>query len=156
MSENPEMSNPPPPPEEPPAPPPPPEDPPAPPPPPEDPPTPPPPTEPPSGGAADSNRTVMLVLAYLGPLALVPFLTEKDDGEVQWHAKHGLVLFVAEPVLFLTMGAAASLGPVFCLVAILWPVCGIGLVILHVLCIVKATKGERFLIPGLSPFADKF
>ena len=38
-----------------------------------------------------SNRTVMLILSYLGILALVPLLVEKDDPEVQWHAKHGLV-----------------------------------------------------------------
>ena len=26
----------------------------------------------------------------------VPLLTEKDDKEVQWHAKHGIVLMLAE------------------------------------------------------------
>ena len=44
------------------------------------------------------NRGVMIVLAYLWPLALVPLLVEKDDAEVQWHAKHGIVLMVAEIV----------------------------------------------------------
>jgi len=29
-------------------------------------------------------------------LALIPLLTEKDDKDVQWHAKHGIVLMVAE------------------------------------------------------------
>jgi uncharacterized membrane protein len=28
--------------------------------------------------------------------------------------------------------------------------------IVIILCIVKATSGQRFLIPGLSDFADKF
>src|SRR5204863_800621 len=46
------------------------------------------------------NRSVMIVLAYLWVLALVPLLVEKEDAEVQWHAKHGLVLMVAEIVLF--------------------------------------------------------
>ena len=40
----------------------------------------------------------MIVLAYLWPLALVPLLVEKHDAEVQWHAKHGIVLMVAELV----------------------------------------------------------
>ncbi len=34
-------------------------------------------------GAPSSNRTVMLILSYLGLLALVPLLVEKDDQEVQ-------------------------------------------------------------------------
>src|SRR6185369_4186947 len=48
---------------------------------------------------ASPNRGVMIVLAYLWPLALVPLLLEKRDPEVQWHAKHGLVLMVAELIL---------------------------------------------------------
>ena len=45
------------------------------------------------------NRGVMIVLAYLWPLALVPLLLDKSDPEVQWHARHGIVLMVAELVL---------------------------------------------------------
>src|SRR4029079_10267943 len=45
------------------------------------------------------NRGVMIVLAYLWPLALVPLLREKGDAEVQWHAKHGIVLMIAELIL---------------------------------------------------------
>ena len=39
------------------------------------------------GSTPSSNRNVMIVLSYLWLLALVPLLTEKDDKEVQWHAK---------------------------------------------------------------------
>src|SRR3979490_1426036 len=46
------------------------------------------------------NRGVMIVLAYLWLLALVPLLVEKGDPDVQWHAKHGLVLMIAELLLF--------------------------------------------------------
>ena len=45
----------------------------------------------------------MIVLAYLGPLALIPLLMEKEDQEVQWHAKHGLVLTVAEVAVFIAV-----------------------------------------------------
>ena len=41
----------------------------------------------------------MIVLAYLGPFALIPFLVEKTDAEVQWHSRHGLVLFGADIVI---------------------------------------------------------
>ena len=43
----------------------------------------------------------MIVLSYLWLLALVPLLVEKDDKEVQWHAKHGIVLMVAEIVFWI-------------------------------------------------------
>ena len=112
-------------------------------------------------GAQSSNRGIMIVLSYLWLLALVPLLVEKEDKEVQWHAKHGIVLMVAEVVLWiaviivnmvLTM-AVAFLG---CLVGILWFGLWIGILIVHVLCIVKGVNGQRFLIPGVSEYASRF
>ena len=58
----------------------------------------PPPAAPPPSGVSP-NRQVMIVLSYIGLLALIPLLSEKEDREVQWHAKHGLVLFVSWIVL---------------------------------------------------------
>src|SRR5262245_14278608 len=55
-----------------------------------------------------SNRAVMIVLAYLWPLAIVPLLVQRDDADVQWHAKHGLVLMVAELVLLLAFTMVTS------------------------------------------------
>ena len=60
-------------------------------------------TEPASPGAVSSNRNIMIVLSYLWLLALVPLLVEKEDKEVQWHAKHGIVLMVAEIVLWIAV-----------------------------------------------------
>ncbi|MCH9650765.1 MAG: hypothetical protein K0U98_21225 [Deltaproteobacteria bacterium] len=97
---------------------------------------------------------MMLVLSYLGPFALIPFLMEKDDSEVQWHSKHGLVLLAAEIVFWLVLSIVGSF--LAFLTCILYPFIALGLMALHVICIVKAVKGERLLIPGLSEFADKF
>ncbi|RLE22043.1 MAG: hypothetical protein DRJ65_14735 [Acidobacteria bacterium] len=139
-----------------------------PPPPPEAPATPPPPPEPPAQPApepstapAGDNRTIMIVLSYLGILALIPFLVEKNDTEVQWHAKHGLVLTAAEFVLFIglqivTMILGAISGGLGCLIGILIPVLALGILVLHVVCILKGLKGERFIVPKVSEFADKF
>ena len=44
------------------------------------------------------NRGMMIVLAYLWLLALVPLVVEKQDAEIQWHARNGIVLMVAEIV----------------------------------------------------------
>lgn len=119
--------------------------------------TPPPPPAGTPPGAANPNRTLMLVLAYCGPLALIPLLVEKNDPEVQWHAKHGLVIFVAEIILFFVIGILhfiPFLGWILgCLLTVILP---IGSLILAILCIMKAVNGQRFIIPGLSEFADRF
>jgi uncharacterized membrane protein len=115
-----------------------------------------------SGGAASDNRKIFLIVAYLGPLALVPFLIEKNDREVQWHAKHGIVLFLAELALgvVITVANMAASMVLHCLGGVMGCVVGlalfVGLVVLHVTCIMKALNGERQLIPGISQFADQF
>lgn len=124
---------------------------------------PPPPAEPPQQpqGGVSPNRSIMIVLSYLGLLALIPLLVEKEDAEVQWHAKHGLVLTVAEVVVIIglmiigTVLGAVS-GGLGCLVGLLWPVLMLAILVIHVLCIVKGINGDRFLIPGVSEFADRF
>jgi uncharacterized membrane protein len=137
----------------------------APPPPPSAPPPPaePPPAEsaPPSGGHVSDNRTLWVVLSYFGLLALIPLLVEKEDAEVQWHAKHGLVLTVAEFVGFIAlwiviMAVGAISGGLGCILGLIWPVAMLAVLVVHVICIVKGIKGERFLIPGISEFANKF
>jgi len=103
----------------------------------------------------------MIVLAYLGLLALIPLLVEKDDSEVQWHAKHGLVLVAAEFIVMialwvLIMIITAISGGLGCILGLLWPLFVLAILVVHVLCIVKGLNGQRFLIPGLSDFADRF
>ena len=114
---------------------------------------PPPPPPPLPSGAASPNRGVMIVIAYLWLLALVPLLLEKQDTEVQWHAKHGLVLFGAEFFAFVTLGILSAItGGFGCLLV---PLAQLGVLVLHVVCIAKGLRGERFLIPGLSEYANK-
>ncbi len=120
-----------------------------------------PPAPSPSGGKVSENRTLMVVLSYLGLLALIPLLMEKEDTEVQWHAKHGLVLMVAEIILFVVlqiviMVVGAISGGLGCILGLLFPLVTLAILVLHILCIVKGVKGERFLVPGISEFADRF
>ena|SRR5512139_3708590 len=112
----------------------------------------------PGGAAPSSNRNVMIVLSYLWLLALVPLLTEKGDQEVQWHAKHGIVLMVAEIVVWVALNLVMiPLGALLsCLVALAFPLLFLAQVILHILCIVKGINGQRLIIPGVSQYADKF
>lgn len=120
--------------------------------------TPPPPPPPSSTGTGgSSNRGLMIALSYLWLLALVPFLVEKEDAEVQWHAKHGLTLLVAEIGLWLVfMVLSMVLGPLACVLAIVQMVLFVAIVVVHIICIVKGINGERFLVPGVSQYADRF
>lgn len=122
------------------------------------PPTPPPPPPSPSGAAPSSgDRTLMLVLAYLGILALVPFFAKKDDPEIQWHAKNGVALFGAEVawiileimLMFVRIPfLGCGMGMIGCIV---W----LGFIALSVFCIMKAIQGQRFRIPVITDIAEK-
>jgi uncharacterized membrane protein len=50
------------------------------------------------------NDTLMGILAYLGPLVIVPYLTAKDRPFVQYHVRQGFVLFGIELVLYVLTG----------------------------------------------------
>lgn len=113
-----------------------------------------PPPPPPAGGASD-NRQIMLILSYLWILALIPYLTEQRDPEVKWHARHGLVLVVAEIVLNIVLFILSLIPVVGCVFSVLWMVAWLGIVGLHVVCLVKALGGERFTIPFVSQYADQ-
>ena len=129
----------------------------APPPPPQDPPQDPPPSPPAPPASGDGPNTVMIVLSYLGLLALIPLLVEKDDKEVQWHAKHGLVQLAAFFLVWIVLMIVAQV-PILGWIAgcIGFPMLGLGYLILAVACIVKGVGGGRLIIPGVSQYADRF
>lgn len=121
--------------------------------------TPPPSGPPPAagGGQPSGSRTPMIVLAYLWILALVPLLVEKDDKEVQWHAKHGLVILVAEILLFVVLSVLQFVPVIGQIIGCaLLPIVWLVVLIVRILCIVKGVGGERFIIPGVSQYADRF
>jgi len=115
--------------------------------------TPPPPPTGTPPGTVSPNRGIMLVLAYLGILAVIPLVVEKNDPEVQWHAKHGIVLLVAEVILAILIGIITHIVPFAgCILWIIWPL----IFLFHIFLIVKAVNGQRIMIPGLSEYADRF
>lgn len=127
------------------------------------PPPPPPPSGPAGGptGGGSSDRTLMLALSYIGILGLVPLLVKKDDRDIKWHAINGLGLFSAYVVVwivytiltnFVFSNTGCGLG------SFLWAIsCAIqiGYIVLIIMAIMKAIKGERMRFPVVSDFADK-
>ena len=102
----------------------------------------------------------MIVLAYLWPLALIPLLVEKNDAEVQWHAKHGLVLMMTELILlfgYIIMTSLVSLATLGlgCALSLLIVFGWVGVLALHVVAILKGVNGGRLIIPGLSDYANR-
>jgi uncharacterized membrane protein len=109
---------------------------------------------------ASPNRGVMIVLAYLWPLALVPLLLERNDREVQWHAKHGLVLMIAELLLIFVYGVLTSMISLRalglgCALALLLILGWVAILAVHVVAILKGVNGGRLIIPGLSDYANR-
>ena len=110
---------------------------------------------------SSSNRGVMIVLAYLWPLAIVPLLLEKDDADVQWHAKHGLVLLAAELLLLVGLAVLTSLASlatfVFgCALSMFVILIWVAILGVHIVAIIKAMGGTRLIIPGISEYANRF
>ena len=104
------------------------------------------------------NRNLMIILSYIWILFVVPLVAEKDDPEVQWHAKHGLVLTVAEIILqiaaYIVTYMIGSFGGCGCFSpsTVVW----LAFLVVRILCIVKGVSGQRFVIPGISDFVNRF
>ena len=105
----------------------------------------------PSGDVVREQDKIMLVFAYLGVLSLIPLLTVKDSDFVRWHAKNGLALGLAALVV---IGATLLLLPVLgCFFA---PLEAIAFVVVAVMAISKALRGERWRIPAVTDLSEKF
>ena len=105
---------------------------------------------PPAGGGNDveANKGIA-ILSYLGVLCLIPLLAKKDSKFAQYHAKQGLVLFIAEIVLWV-VNFVPILGQI---VFVLGWIVAIVLVIMGIMAV---TKGEMKELPLIGGFADKF
>lgn len=90
---------------------------------------------------------IHLVLAYLG-LWLIPLLTVKDSEFVTWHAKNALVLTIGGFIL-MSIISVVTFGFGACLA-------GPALLVICVMAMLKALKGERWHLPLVSDLAAKF
>lgn len=105
----------------------------------------------------DEDR-ILLLFAYLGPLAIVSLLASRKEF-VKWHSKQGFIFFIVWMVFFII------LVPIYkffwwiylgWLIQILGLLIGLGVFSLIVFCIVRAIEGEKFKIPFVGDLADRF
>lgn len=113
-----------------------------------------------AGGPVSSDRSLMIALSYLGILALIPYLTKKNDpdAEVRWHSKNGMGLFLADVVVwavFFAIGLALRNSTLGCGMGMIQCVVWLALLGLHVYCLIKAINGQRVRIPVVTDFAEK-
>jgi uncharacterized membrane protein len=116
---------------------------------------------PPPAGGASSDRTLWIVLSYLGVLSLIPYFAKKDDPdqEIRWHAKNGLGLFLAEviiSVVLVILSIAGSRIPGFgCVTWAVQCILPIAFLVISVICIIKGINNQRYRIPVITDFAEK-
>jgi uncharacterized membrane protein len=106
----------------------------------------------------DQDR-ILLALAYLGILALVPYLTARKEF-ILWHARQGLLLFGVSLISLFGMILANVVlwhfsWVVGLLFLILLMTSAFGVLALVVACILKAFEGEKWRIPFLGDFVER-
>ena len=94
------------------------------------------------------DNKLMGILSYIGVLCLIPLLTKKDNEFVFFHAKQGLVLFIAEVITAL-VAAIPFLGWVIApLASLLW-------IILSIIGIINVLGDKTKELPILGKYASK-
>jgi uncharacterized membrane protein len=95
------------------------------------------------------HDVVMGALAYIGPLVIVAYLMAKDDPFVKFHIKQGLLLFVGEVAIWM-------LGMMFWPLWFLLQIVNIFLLVLAVVGIIRASRGEMKELPFIGHLAHNF
>jgi uncharacterized membrane protein len=103
----------------------------------------------PDHDAKKQENTLLAILAYIGPLILVSFLLAKEDHFVKFHIKQGLLLFIGEV-------AAWMLGMMFWPLFPLVQIVNIFLLVLAIVGIIRAAKGETKDLPIIGHWAKSF
>ncbi len=112
------------------------------------------------GQAPGDHDRLLLVFGYLGPLALVSLLASRREF-VKWHAKQGLVLWLALAALHVVLQPLLYLfdRPWLAFLAELVRAAGwiavLGVVVAMLVCIVRGLDGERYRLPIVSDLADR-
>ncbi len=98
-------------------------------------------------GALEQDVKILSAIGYIGLLFLVPYLVKPKDKFAVFHANQGLLLLIATVVI----NAIGSIIPVIGWFIIL-PLGGIFTLVLFILGIISALKGEEKRLPLIGNF----
>lgn len=112
---------------------------------------------------APARRFPLVILAYLGPLAVIPLVLSRGgrgDGEVSWHAWQGLlfsamVLTIVGALTAMTgLTALTGLPAGIALGIVTWLVWAAGLAV-QLTALVAALAGSRVTVPFVGALASR-
>jgi len=92
----------------------------------------------PTSASSDSN--LMAALSYVWILSIVMLIVKKDDEFVKFHARQGLILFIASFI-----GVIPFIGWFIWLIVVVMDIIGF----------IKALSGERYKVPVVGDIAEK-
>ena len=98
-------------------------------------------------GALEQDVKILSAIGYIGLLFLVPYLVKPKDKFAVFHANQGLLLLIATVVI----NAIGSIIPVIGWFIIL-PLGGIFTLVLFILGVISALKGEEKRLPLIGNF----
>jgi uncharacterized membrane protein len=121
-----------------------------------------------SSTGLDENIAALLAYVFGWLSGLILFLMEKDSRLVRFHAMQSILLNVAIAVLAIVVGVAISililiLGQVSGALAgiasvislLFWLAFAAVIVVIWVLCLIRAYQGKMFKLPFIGDMADK-
>lgn len=94
------------------------------------------------------KNKILAAISYLGVLCLVPLFLKKSSPYVQFHAKQGLVLLIAEIII-----SFVNIIPFFGFMV--WAFAGLLFFIISMVALVRTWNGESWEIPVISDYAKK-
>ena len=94
------------------------------------------------------ENKAMAAISYFSILCLFPLLFKTKSPYVQFHAKQGFVLFVAEIVLAL-INVMPIFGP------LIYAIGMVAAIIISIIGIIKTMQGEMWEIPYISKWVGK-
>lgn len=108
-------------------------------------------SENPGSSNQKGNQTLMGVLAYLGILILVPYFMAKGNPFVKFHIKQGLVLVVAELIIWVLRSMFWSYS-MFSLMQLL----NLAVVVFVIIGIMNVVQGKEKELPLIGYFSRYF
>jgi len=97
----------------------------------------------------NQKNKVMALLAYIGPLVIISYLTSKNDPFVKFHIKQGLVLFIIEV-------ASWFLGMVFIPLWFILNIINLIVLVLVIIGIMNALQNKEKILPLVGSYAKYF
>ena len=104
----------------------------------------------------NETNILMIVLSYLGILAVVPLTLEKEDDFVQYHAKQGLTLFVYELIAIVAFVVIGFIPFIGCILWAVQMVFWVFILVYHIILIMRSVKGEKVVIPYITETSKKW